>query len=373
MLAVIEARRTLERFLAAKVARGCFPGATYGLVQSSGPLFIEQIGLLSLEPATRVLPDGAIYDVASVTKPVITATVAMILMERGELDIKALVSEFVPEAPWGARMTLEDLLLHTSGLPAWRPLYAVPGKTPIQVLFQVPLRFQPHGPAVYSCLGYILLSQVLERVTGQTLRQLARELILEPLGMRRSFFSGDAIPPPVAPTEMGNAHEVQLMRDGARGIPLVRGTLIQGVVHDTNAFCMGGMPGNAGLFSTGSDLGLYASALLRSLRGEPGLFAKFDTARIMLEVRAKGTDEARSYGWMVQNGFRTSAGDRMGPAGFGHTGFTGCSLFFDPVRDLGAILLTNRVHPRIEGNPMMDIRRRFHDLCCEVVDAIGTR
>ena len=127
------------------------------------------------------------------------------------------------------------------------------------------------------------------------------------------------------------------MRDGLRGIPMVRASLIQGVVHDTNAFAMGGMPGNSGLFSTAADLGLYASALLRSIRGEPGLFAKPDTAKIMLEVRAKGSDEARSYGWMVQDGFRTSAGDRMGPAAFGHTGFTGCSVFFDPRRDLAAI------------------------------------
>jgi CubicO group peptidase (beta-lactamase class C family) len=370
-LEAIEARRPIERLLAAQIALGHLPGATYLLVRSDGPLLGGQLGLMRHLPAPEVLPAEAIYDVASLTKPVITATVAMLLAERGELDLGALVGRYVAAAPWGERMTVEDLLLHTSGLPAWRPLYADPAKEPLQMLLEVPLRFKPHERAVYSCLGYVLLGHLLECAAGRSLRELGHELILGPLGMRASFFSGEPIPAPVVPTEMGNVHEVKMMRAG-RGIPLVRAELIEGEVHDTNAYALGGLPGNAGLFSTADDLGLYASALLRSLRGQPGLLRP-ETAAEMIRVRAYGSDEARSYGWLVQDRFPTSAGAAMGPRAFGHTSFTGCSLFFDPERDLAAILLTNRVHPRLRPTPMHEIRRRFHDLACAAADELAPR
>lgn len=332
----------LERFLAAMVAQGHFPGATYALARSTGSLCSGQVGMRRLQPHPEPLPPRSVYDLASLTKPVVTATVAMLLAGQGLLRLDDPLSRYVPEARWGDGVRVEDLLLHTSGLPAWRPLYE--SLDPFGALLAEPLEREPHAKAVYSCLGYILLGTVLERVSGRGLRQLGRELVLEPLGMRGACFSGESAE--AVPTEID--------------VPV-------GQVHDRNARALGGAPGNAGLFGTAEDLGLYASALLRSLRGEAGLLAP-EMSREMVRPRARGADESRSWGWMVQDGFKTSAGERMGPRAFGHTGFTGCSLFFDPERDLAAILLTNRVHPRVRPTPMFDIRRQFHDLCCEVAD-----
>jgi CubicO group peptidase (beta-lactamase class C family) len=339
-----ESRRPIERFLAGQVARGRFPGATYALVGPEGLLVEGRVGLMRLEPKPEALRPGAVYDVASLTKPVVTATVAMLLVERGELSLADPLRRFVPEARWEADLKIEDLLLHTTGLPAWRPLHQA--SDPMRALLEVPLEREPHQRALYSCLGYILLGLVLERLTGRSLRRLGRELVLEPLGMKSSGFSGEA--PDAVPTEAD--------------VPA-------GQVHDGNARALGGVPGNAGLFSTAEDLGRYAAALLGSLQGRPGLLLP-KTAQEMVRPRAEGSDEARSYGWMVQAGFGTSAGEAMGPRAFGHTGFTGCSLFFDPVRTLGAILLTNRVHPHARPTPMFEIRRRFHDLCCAAVDSL---
>jgi CubicO group peptidase (beta-lactamase class C family) len=342
-----EARRPIERYLAEQVARSRFPGASYRLVRADGPVLGGQVGLARRRPQPAALRPDAVYDVASLTKPVITATVALLLAERGQLDPAEPVRSSVPEAIWPGEPRIEDLLLHTSGLPAWRPLYQA--ADPLHALFRTPLEREPRGTAVYSCLGYVLLGLVLERRSGRSLRQLGRELVFEPLGMRRSGFSGEL--PDAVPTELD--------------VP-------PGQVHDANARALGGMPGNAGLFSTAQDLGLYASALLASLAGRPGLLSP-ESARQMAQPRAEGRDEARSVGWMVQGRFRTSGGDAMGPRAFGHTGFTGCSLFFDPRREIAAILLTNRVHPREAPTPMFEIRRRFHDLCCAAADALESQ
>jgi CubicO group peptidase (beta-lactamase class C family) len=340
-----EIRRAIDRFLGTEVAEGHFPGAAYRLVRAEGVVAEGQLGLRRVVPEPELLLPGAVFDVASLTKPLITATVAMRLVEMGRLSLEQTLDRLVPEAPWGKQICIEDLLLHTSGLPAWRPLHEA--GDPWRALLEVPLEREPGTSPVYSCLGFILLGRALEALTGQTLRHLGQDLVIRPLGLRRSRFSGDSTD--AVPTEL---------------------SVSAGTVHDDNARSLGGVPGNSGLFASCEDVGLYASAFLRSLAGHEGLLRP-DTARQMIQPRTEGVDEARGLGWLVQAGFRTSAGEAMGPRAFGHTGFTGCSLFFDPDRGLGVVLLTNRVHPHGRPTPMFDIRRRFHDLCCALFDTLS--
>ncbi len=354
--------RRIEAFLKEQARAGQFPGAVYALVDSRGLLACGAIGLTRIVPFGEVANVETAYDLASLTKPILTATILLSLQEQGVLSISDPLGRWLPESPW-PEIQLEQLLLHTSGLPPWSPLYGLRGVSPVRALFRLS-RLVASGKRVqYGCPNFILLGLVLERATGKELRQLAREIVLEPLAMEHSFFGGKAVCQTVAPTEWGNRHEQGMsLAEGLR--PLVRHGIIEGAVHDTNAFSLGGLAGNAGLFSTAEDVGKYAVFLLRALGGQNSIL-RSETVRQMLFPRAFAADEVRSWGWLVRDpGINPSPGLESQKL-VGHTGFTGTSLFLAPQLDLGMVLLTNRVHPTVRPTPMAAIRSRFHGLCVQ--------
>lgn len=343
----------VERF----VDEGRIPGgvALVGTLQEiHGP---RAYGWASLEPEKRPTEPDTLFDLASVTKVVATSAVAWRLLDEGRIRLDDPVNLFLPEygtrdrgssRAWKEQVTLRRLLTHTSGISGWEPLYTHPGTASdrLQRLLRYPIQQPPGERVVYSCLGFILLGVILATVTESPLDRAARELVFEPLGMQATAFRPDA-------EQRARAAATEFAEDV--------GAILQGVVHDENARSLDGVAGNAGLFGTAHDLGLFAREVLRALRGQPALWSQ---AVMQLATRSltPGKEEERGLGWQIDGGRPfSSAGDLFSPSAFGHTGFTGTSLWLDPERELFAVLLTNRVHPSRENQAHLRLRPLFHN------------
>jgi CubicO group peptidase (beta-lactamase class C family) len=345
-----------------------FPGGVLAVGCSGRLVHARPFGGLSYEPGAAGTALDTIYDLASLTKVVVTTTVAMMLVDEGKLDLDARVAAFFPRFTGGDkdRVTIRHLLTHSGGLDWWAPLYKeISGKAAyVERIVAMELKYEPGTKAVYSDLGIILLGDVLERLAAAPLEDLARRRIFEPLGMRdTSYRPPAALRPRIAPTE----HDPW------------RGRVVHGEVHDENAFALGGVAPHAGLFSTAPDLCRFAQMLLDG--GSAGGRRLVSRATVELFVERAGVPKAsRALGWDTSNdesGARsstpgedgyTSAGSLMSARAFGHTGFTGTSLWMDPERGLYVVLLTNRVHPTRENNHIREVRSRVADA---VVRAFG--
>ena len=287
---------------------------------------------------------GTRFDLASLTKVVATLPSVLKLVDRGEVTLEQTVGRFFSHAGWAqspslADVTVGQLLTHTSGLPAWTPLFAWVSerRTALANVLQTPLDGSAYR---YSDLGFILLGAIVERVGGQRLDAFAREHVFALLELPHTSF--------------GPLHDVPVAATEDCGW---RGELLQGVVHDENAWVMDGVAGHAGLFGTASDLARYAQAWLR-LDERLGSEALLREA-ISVQVEAEGV--RRGLGWQL-GGVGSSVGSAASPSAYGHTGFTGTSLWLDPEKSWFAVLLTNRVHPhRKNGANIHALRRAFHD------------
>jgi CubicO group peptidase (beta-lactamase class C family) len=321
-----------------------FPGAVIAVGYRDGVVLLAAVGHYGADDKRPVTPE-TIYDLASLTKVIGLTTVAMMLVDSGKLDLDAPVQRYVP-AFQGAnkeRVTIRHLLTHSSGLPAWRPLYAE-AKTREEALALVDttaLLKQPGDTFIYSDLGAILLTQAVEAITGHRLNDFLDARLFGPLGMTSTRF----LPPEswrnrIAPTENDT---------------VFRHRLLLGEVHDENSGRLGGVSGHAGLFTTAPDLARFATWLLR-LRTIDSLHV-----RNFLHKQGIPPGSSRALGWDTPSEL-SSAGTKMGPNAFGHTGFTGTSIWFDPDRNLFIILLTNRVNPTRANTKILQVRRRVADL-----------
>jgi CubicO group peptidase (beta-lactamase class C family) len=339
-----EVDRVADEGLATKA----FPGGVLAVGKDSALVHLRPFGRFSYDGGAPEVKADTIYDVASLTKVVATTTMAMILVDEGKLDVRKPVSSFISAFRGGAKekVTVENLLTHSSGLEAWAPLYKeVRGKEEfLQKVVSMDLAYAPGTKSVYSDLGFFLLGEVLERVAGEPIDAFVTRRVFEPLGMKSTMFcpSRDLVAC-IPPTE----------RDAWRG------RLVRGEVHDENAYALGGVAPHSGLFSTAPDLAHFAQMLL-----DGGVY---DHRRIVSRAtverftrRADVPDSARAYGWGTPSP-ASSAGDMLSPRAFGHTGFTGTSMWLDPDRNLFIILLTNRVHPTRENDTIRQVRRHVAD------------
>jgi beta-N-acetylhexosaminidase len=345
------------------VSDGAFPGGVLA-VGLNHQLAVHPFGKMSWDKDADDVSEDTIYDVASLTKPVVTTTSVMILVQQKRLDLDTPIARFLPEwtaaaksdpdPTWRARVTSRMLLLHDSGLPAHREFYKdAKGKdaVPARVLAE-PLVHEPGKQIEYSDLGFILLGEIVERLTGASLDAFARKEIFVPLGMDDSLFN----PPPklrdeIAPTENDTTY---------------RKKLIQGEVHDQNAWAMGGVAGHAGLFSTASDLSAFGQLILNG-----GIYEHHRVVtRALLQTftaRQSTGNSARTLGWDVPLD-PAATGHYFSPQSFGHYGYTGTSLWLDPERGLFILLLTNRVNPTVENIKIRQVRPALHDA---VFEALG--
>jgi len=358
----------VDRIVQKAVADGAFPGAVLAVGRRGKLVRLEAFGRYTYEAdAPRVTTD-TVYDLASLTKVVLTTTVAMTLVDAGRLDLDAPVSSVVPgfRGNGKEKVRFRQLLTHSGGLLWWAPLYEeLRGhEAYIHRILAMPLDYAPGTKTVYSDLGLILLGEALERLGGAPLDELGRQRVFEPLGMSDTRYRPPvALRPRIAPTE----------NDPWRGRTLV------GEVHDENAFALEGVAPHAGLFSSAGDLSRFAQMLLNggTLEGHRVV----STRTVEAFTRRQGIEgSSRALGWDTptdetarrsstpgQPGY-SSAGSLFSARSFGHTGFTGTSIWMDPERDLFTILLTNRVHPTRDNRAILKVRGHLADAVIRSLD-----
>ncbi|HEX7089603.1 MAG TPA: serine hydrolase [Longimicrobiales bacterium] len=361
----------LDSIILRAILDGATPGAALAVGRHGRLVRLRGYGSLDWRAGFAPATDSSIYDLASLTKVVGTTTAAMILVEEGKLDLDAPVSRYLPE--WPARgdkrhVTIRHLLTHTSGLPAYAPLWReLRGREAYaRRIGGMGLDVPPGTRTVYSDFGFLLLGLIIERQSGQTLDVFLRERVFEPLGMRDTGFNPRSWDEsPVAATGHGDGAP-----DRAGGGDILariapteedtffRHTHVHGIVHDENAYALGGVAGHAGLFSSARDLAVCAQMMLNG--GEHGGVRILDSATIARFTRRQGEASSRALGWDTPSG-GASAGTGFSPRSFGHTGFTGTSIWIDPERDLFVVLLTNRVNPTRNNNKHIALRRAVHE------------
>ena len=341
------------------IQAGGYPGASVVVGRRGAVVWKRGFGRLDWNSdSPPVLPDRSIYDLASLTKVVGTTTALMILFDEGKIHLDDPVSKYIPAFSGGLKdqVTLRLLLEHRSGLPAGRDLWRIdhsPAEAR-QTVIDTPLEYAPGTGYIYSDLGADMLGFVVEAVSGERLDQFLDERVWKPLGMTDTFFKpADSLRDRIAPTEVSPP----------RGYP------IQGEVHDENAFALGGIAGHAGLFSTAEDLAVFAQMMLNG--GEyGGTRIVADSTVTLFTKRAAGT---RALGWDTCAG-DGSCGKYLSERAYGHTGFTGTSIWIDPDRDMFVILLTNRVHAARARRPakvIADVRADLSDAAALAVMDYG--
>lgn len=345
----------MDQVIQASIEKKELPGAVVLVVRHGRIAWRKAYGSRAVEPPREAMTVDTIFDLASLTKIVATATSIMILVEQGKVRLSDPVVTFIPEMKGGGRdaITIEQLLTHTAG---FAPDFDLRERwtgydEAIKRLYREPLRNQPGARFVYSDINYIALGEVVHRVSGQTLDQFARGNIFVPLGMRDTGFNPDArLRSRIAPTEKRRGQMNYLGDSGENAGPQGEQWL-RGQVHDPTSFRMNGVAGHAGLFSTANDLAIFCQMILNG--------GTYNGARILSPMgvatmtRPRAIAEngsARGLGWDIATSFSTNKGDLFPLGSFGHTGFTGTSMWIDPATESFVIFLSNRVHPDGKGD-----------------------
>lgn len=338
------------------VADSAFPGAIAVVGSRDGSVTSYAVGRIDW-PASSPAPDeNTLWDLASLTKVVGMTTAMMQLVEQNRVELDSSVAFYIPEFKGlgKERVTVRHLLTHSSGLPSWRPLYkeATTPDTALAVVYATPLDTVPGARMVYSDLGAIILGKIVERVSGESLDAYIASHITGPLGMTSTMYRPDATHRPrIAPTEFDPWRQRH----------------IRGEVHDENAFMLGGVSGHAGLFSTAADLTRFAKMLLGGGTLDGARILRPSTIAQFTVVQDPGLSH-RALGWETPTG-QNSAGQRMSARAFGHTGFTGTSLWIDPEQGTFVLLLSNRVNPSRQNTRIGLVRSA---LANAVMAAIGS-
>ena len=323
-----------------------FPGAVVAIAEDGEVVYHEAFGHRMVQPVSKPMRRDTIFDLASLTKPVVVATLAMRLAEEMMLDIEAPAQKYLPEFK-REKITILHLLTHTSGLPAWRPVYlgAKSRSEVVRHLGEIELEYPTGQQVVYSCLGYILLGELIARVSEKSLGRLAQEWIFAPAEMTTTrYCPPSAWRDACAATEDSNNLE---RRKASCSRYNWREGILCGEVHDENAHFLGGVAGNSGLFSTAEDLTRFCQILLNGGDGVLG----FDSIHQLNKICTVGLNSERGIGWII-----------LKDGSLYHSGFTGTSIRLHLERRMFAILLTNRVHPDASREGILDFRDQFHAL-----------
>lgn len=359
------------------------PGAVLLVGQQGEIVFHEAFGCRSLKPAASPMESDTVFDIASLTKALITTTLAMRAVDAGLLTLDRKVSSLLPG--FGVlgkeRISVQHLLQHSSGYPAWAPLYKSieraerSGRTGImmsrgawhmmlQELYEMKLENLPGKVATYSDLGFLLLGAVIESVFGGIpLDRLAIKHIVAPLSLRSLGY-----------IDISKLKARGLEADSDRIAPTAecpwRRKILCGVVHDDNAYVLGGVAPHAGIFSDAVDVHRIAAELIACYHGH-GSLVRQETVQAFWTRDETILDSTWAVGWDTPSVKDSSAGKYFSEESVGHLGFTGCSVWIDPTREIDVVLLTNRVHPSVENTRIRQFRPLIHDLVMETLGAIA--
>jgi uncharacterized protein YbbC (DUF1343 family) len=363
---------TLDSIVRVALAEGAAPGASLAVGRHGRVVHMRGYGRIASDAAAAAVTDSTRYDMASLTKVIATTTAAMILEERGLLNIDRPVHDYLPElaAPEKAAITVRQLLAHNggfrSGAPLWREFRGVTAF--LNAMNERPLAYNPGDSTIYSDWDLIMTGAIVERLAGQKLDVFLQENVWGPLGMRDTGFNPLALAPMPADSDC-----TSVLRDDHPLLPRIavtemdtvyRRRMIHGIVHDENACALGGVAGHAGLFSSARDLAVFAQMMLNG--------GEYNGARILRATTvarwtARQGRSSRALGWDTPSPGST-AGRYFSPRSFGHTGFTGTSIWMDPEKGVFVALLTNRVHPTRANTRHEPLRRAIAD---EVQKAIA--
>ena len=344
--------------LRSSIAERAFPAASVAITQGGKLVACRAFGRFTYAADSSAATPASVFDLASLSKVAATTAMAMVLFERGLLDLEAPVAAIVPEFSQNSsqrrQVTFHMLLAHSSGLPAYEKLFLrAPGREELlAAAFATPLTADPGTRAEYSDIGFIILGVALERVADEALDRFCQREVFGPLGMATTAFN----PPPSWRTLIPPTEDDHSFRHRA----------IQGEVQDENASVLGGVAGHAGLFGTAQDLAIYANALLHG--GRP--FIRPETLALFTRREQTPAGTSRALGWDTPS-FPSQSGKYFSADSFGHLGYTGTSLWIDPKRQLSITLLTNRTWPDCGNHAIKQVRPRFHDAVMQGFERAG--
>ncbi|MBI5505200.1 MAG: beta-lactamase family protein [Deltaproteobacteria bacterium] len=380
-----DAARTLDE----AVAGGVFPGACALVARGDAVVFEHATGTLAIPSSDRAATRETIWDLASLTKPLVTVALVLVMIERGLLRFDDRIAALLPafgagDDPRRQAVTLRHLLHHDSGLPAHRRFFemfaasfadpAAAAAVPEQrrrifaAALAEPLERDPGAASVYSDLGFMVLGAVLESVGGERIDRLARRFLLDPLEIEDAWFvdAAEAESSGQSAKAAGTAR-VPLERVAATGFCPWRGRIIHGVVQDENAYAMGGIAPHAGLFATTSAVHALALEWSRAARDQGQVLR----GPLVRQVWERGAEDVRStwaLGWDTPSVGASSAGALVSEQAVGHLGYTGTSLWIDRRRSVHVVLLTNRIASDTKGDGIRALRPRFHDAVFRALD-----
>jgi serine-type D-Ala-D-Ala carboxypeptidase len=358
------------------IAQQAFPAASVAIAHRGNLVALKALGNFTYESlsgeatksaATTAVNPSTLFDLASLTKVVATTPMAMLLYERGLLDLEAPISAIIPEFISGAakdprrnEVTLRMLLAHSAGLPAYEKLF-LKARTRAELLaaaFATPLAADPAARATYSDIGFIILGIALERIADESLDRFCQREIFAPLAMTNTTFN----PPKEIRTQIPPTADHQPFRP----------QIIQGEVQDENAFVLNGVAAHAGLFSTAEDVARFAQAMLNQAlpsqnmlnQGRP--IFRPETVALFTRRESAPPDTTRALGWDTPS-VPSQSGKYFSPTSYGHLGYTGTSLWIDPTRQLSITLLTNRTWPDSTNQAVKQVRPAFHDAVLEAL------
>lgn len=361
----------LQQLLNDAIADGAFPGAAY-FIRKNGIAEEGYVGRQTYCPDSKSIDEHTVWDLASVSKVVSTTTLTMLAIQDGKLELDWPVAKVIPE--FGVHdkqeITFRNLMVHNSGLIAFRAYYKTcrTRKDVLEQIFDEKLTYATGSKSIYSDLSMILMDEALNRVLGSSLDQLFRTRIAEPLGLRQMGYFKMGVATMIDPTDRHICAPTERTEDWRKTMRRLRhgdiGSVklygndpefIQAEVHDPTATAMGGVAGHAGLFSTLRDLASFTESYIAT---QPALV---DVKLRHEFTRRQSAASTRALGWDTKSETGSSAGTKLGPKTYGHTGFTGTSVWIDPGTGNFGILLTNRVLPTAENAKLLGFRSRFYD------------
>ncbi len=396
----VDAGHKIKEVLQRAIADEIFPGAVALVARGGKVVFFEHVGDRALVPERASMTRDTIFDLASLTKVFATVPTIMKLVDQGRIALEDPLSKLINSANLGDKkaLTLRLLLTHSAGLIDWKPFYEKLRDQPLtdrkrllrEWIIQEPFAYEPGKGSLYSDLGFMLLEWVIEEQTGESLAEFAQRNFYGPLGLKRTFFSPSPLSPPArggegreldshSPLSRGQApfsgNDGTLFPVSGRNYATEefaatedcpwRKRVLQGEVHDDNAWTLGGYSGHAGLFSTAEEIYVMVDMLRKHFLEKRHDHFKPETVREFFRKQdiVKGSDWA--LGWDTRALEGSSAGKYFSRDSVGHTGFTGTSIWMDLEKDVIAILLTNRVHPKRDNDKIKQFRPVFHDAVME--------
>jgi CubicO group peptidase (beta-lactamase class C family) len=359
----------VREYLVKGVEQGVFPGADLKVLKDGEIVFEFSTGFASLIPEKRGLQKGTIFDVASLTKVVVTTSAVMLLVQEEKLNLDDMLGVFFPECKSRDKknITIRQILSHSAGFISWSPIFREveeeEARTGVKIMgtalaknfflksiLKKPLVCEPGTSGIYSDLGFILLGLIIERITGESLDRFAQKRIFEKLGMQTSFYIKN------------NKLKKDVHIASTEYCPW-RGRVIHGEVHDENAWALGGVAGHAGLFTSTEDISIFARELINAYYHKGELFSQ-EVARTFFK-KQEIPSSSFALGWDTPTPGVSTSGRYFSIESIGHTGFTGVSLWIDIPRRIAVVFFTNRIHPDRKNDKIKSFRPALHDLIME--------